>query len=259
MDGAVQALGSALTSSPALGPICPRPRHHSFLGVEEGQEGAGPSLPGPDFLRAPPSSILLGLLGHTVAESLSLCLSPEPMATWLCLQASGTKDQAKHKSLTTTHLLASQPQLHRLRGSRWLLQVVSVDESHAQTHQEHPTLSICSWGSLEECLFPLSFLDLTTWVRPLLQPSVLSSASPRNQPPPKTPLPRPQLLGIPAQRQGHDPTQFCLVCAVGFSFHSHRTFHGQTPHPVQRVRPRKACWIFNLKVKDKVGHHIFHS
>ena len=124
----------------------------------------------------------LRLLGHTVAESLSLCLSPESMATRLCLQASGTKDQAKHKSLTTTHLLASQPQLHRLWGSSWLLQVVSVDESNAQTHQEQPTLSICSRGSLGECLFPLSFLHLTTWVRLLLQPPVLSSASPRNQP-----------------------------------------------------------------------------
>ena len=170
--------------------LCPLPqlwsclskaRHHSFPGGGDGQEGAGPSLPGPDFLRAPPSSSLLCLLGHTVAESQSLCLSPESMATWLCLQASGRKDQAKHKSLTTTHL-ASQPQLHRLWGSSWLLQVVSVDESNAQTHQEHPTLSICSRGSLGECLFPLSFLHLTTWVRPLLQLPVLSSASPRNHP-----------------------------------------------------------------------------
>lgn len=181
MDGAVQALGSALPSS-QLGSCLSKAQHHSLPGGGDGQEGAGPSLPGPDFLRAPPSSILLRLLGHAVAESLSLCLSPESMATRLCLQASGTKDQAKHKSLTTTHLLASQPQLHRLWGSSWLLQVVSVDESNAQTHQEQPTLSICSRGSLGECLFPLSFLHLTTWVRLLVQPPVLSSASPRNQP-----------------------------------------------------------------------------
>ena len=37
----------------------------------------------------------------------------------------------------------------------------------AHAHQEHLTLSICSWGSLRECLFPLSFLHQTTWVRPL--------------------------------------------------------------------------------------------
>lgn len=157
-------------------------------------------------------------------------------------------------SVQFRHGAATQPTGQMRPQSPWSGTCRERPPAHA--HQEHLTLSIWSWGSLRECLFPLSFLHPTTWVRPLLQPPVLSTASPR-KPPPSKDSPPTQPLGILAQRQSHDSAQLCLVCSVEFSSHPHRNFHRKTPHPVQRVRPRKACWIFSIKVKDKVGTTSF--
>ena len=101
-------------------------------------------------------------------------------------------------SVQFRHGAATQPTGQMRPQSPWSGTCRERPPAHA--HQEHLTLSICSWGSLWECLFPLSFLHPTTWVRPLLQPPVLSTASPRKPPPSKDSPPPNPLESLPRDK-----------------------------------------------------------